>query len=245
MNKIFNYTLSDRIYNSDYTLAKIAKYSLVVIALVVIVETIKNIVLTPFILTSNFYNLKPKDKKNIESLNQVSLFSESSSKKLQENNQQKINLKKIVIGISIAILSVVTIALYTSLITSKSYTTKDTTTIACEKIFANGFKGEICSETNCKEIDVPPMEPSKYTLHTNESIHFLGFNKTHTICTATLHEEGRKLIMNQITDIPLKISFNLSPPNSSSWVDVSIWWDSNSCYIKKLFNLIKVRTAEL
>lgn len=63
MNKIFHYPLTNQISNSDTTLAKIAKYSIVGIGLVAIVETIKNIVLIPFNLIAEFCNLENKDEK--------------------------------------------------------------------------------------------------------------------------------------------------------------------------------------
>jgi len=67
VNKIFNYDLTIQVYNSNNAFAKIAKYSLVGIALIAIVETIKNIVLSPIKLIANFCKKseeKPSDKKN-------------------------------------------------------------------------------------------------------------------------------------------------------------------------------------
>jgi hypothetical protein len=54
--KIFNYNFTNQIYNSNSTAAKIAKYTLIGIALVAIVETIKNIVLTSFRIIANYNN---------------------------------------------------------------------------------------------------------------------------------------------------------------------------------------------
>jgi hypothetical protein len=230
MSKIFNYNLTHQIYNSDNTFAKIAKYSLIGITLVASVETIKNIVLTPFILTADFCISKDENKKDFYK-NQFSLINEYSE---SQNNQQKTNLKKIAIGISLVILGIITIAAYTNPDTPKINTAKDATQIACEKIFADNFNGTICSikQKICNEIVISGMDPAKYFLHKKNSYHLVTHNQTFSICTATLHEAGRKLISTNFYD-PWKIY--LKKDNFSSFISSTIWWDSTSDAWKSLF----------
>jgi len=91
MTKIFNYDCTSQLYNSNSTVAKIAKYSLVGIGLVAIVETIKNVVLSPFNLIANYNNSS-------------SLISEATTK---TDKQQNKNWKKTALKVTV-LLSIVT-----------------------------------------------------------------------------------------------------------------------------------------
>lgn len=66
MTKIVNYNFTNQVYNSDSAIAKIAKYSLIGLALLAIVETIKNVVLCTFNLIADSCNLTKKDQKSEE-----------------------------------------------------------------------------------------------------------------------------------------------------------------------------------
>lgn len=216
MTKIFNYDLTNQIYNSDSIAAKIAKYSLIGIALVTIVETIKNIVLSPFRIISNLNNssIEVKKDKKIEPLEKQVSSPSKFSKELEINNQQKRNWKKIAIGTAIIVLGIAAVSKYyfspaINGLTSEQLTVKD----SCENLFSKSFNGRVaCNEYGWEEVKVPGMDPSKYTLVLDESSHSFD----HTTCTAVLTKEGRASI--QLSDTCREVWKIRSK-------GITLWWD--------------------
>lgn len=114
-NKIFNYDLTNKIYNSDNAAAKIAKYSLIGMALVPVAETIKNVVLSPYNIIANYYNsdrektgLKESGR-TVEPLEKQTSVSKPSKRSVT-NNKQKRNWMKTAISLGVVALAVVGVA---------------------------------------------------------------------------------------------------------------------------------------
>jgi hypothetical protein len=185
-NKIYN--LTNQVYNSNSTIAKIAKYSLIGIALVAIAETIKNIVESIFKIITNSNIEKTalkKDGKKIEPL--------------QTNNQQKGNWKKIAIRAAIAVLGIAVVAglgYYLRPVTSPSNTpdrfSNEATKKYCEKVFSENFKGYMaCGRFGGIDVNIPKMKPSEFTVDELDSYLSAGRYQ----CIAYLTEEGRKALL--------------------------------------------------
>lgn len=221
--KIYSYPLTSQLYNSDSILAKTATYSIVGIALVALVETIKNIVLCPFNFVSELYSSKTEDKK-IE----------------VKKEQPKRNWKKIVISGSFLVAATI---LGISLLKSWNNTAefkplkeypnntpedkplnfrekkgKET----CEIFFANGFKGsaELYHVRPLGEVTIPALNPDEYILHDSKS-YPLRNNKTDTYCDASLTDKGNKRI-SQIIPEKIRRSASLITYRTKD-ISVKLW----------------------
>lgn len=204
--EIYNYNWTKQVYNSTSTVAKIAKYSLIGIALVAIVETIKNIVLSPFKIIENFYNRNKVEPQNsiVEPSNNNIVEPKNIDILPSTNNQQTTNWKKIgiIAGIGICVLAIAGLAYYfnasnTIALTADQMLTKQ----GCENLFSKGFEGSglgcitrhiltksSASLTNTP-IHVPPLNSSNYIVDLQHS--FFSSLK-HFFCEAHLTKIGRQ-----------------------------------------------------
>jgi hypothetical protein len=193
MSQIFNYTLTNQVYNSNTTIAKIAKYSLVGIALVALVETIKNIVMYSFDMIANYNNLNDvikKDQKKSESQKKdLDHVSESS------NSRYKRNLKRIAL-IAVAALSGAAIGYW--FFSPESVEEKLS---RCQGVLANGFNALIKCQTKNDDlgvgffdVNVPPLKPSAYTILQSNDSSYAEYASNHAPCIFRLTEVGKEAI---------------------------------------------------